>query len=89
MILGASFSLIYNVYITGITYEDCQLTIKIYYRGQTSVNKIKPGPSFQLSMWLHVCYALVLLQSKMAQLKVENLDQTTLGSLVLAFALLV
>ncbi len=43
--------------------------------GQTSADRTKPGPSFQLQKWPFVCPEFSLLWSKTAKLKVENSAQ--------------
>jgi hypothetical protein len=43
--------------------------------GQTSANRPKPGPSFQLKKWPCACNKIILLWIKTAQLKVENTAQ--------------
>jgi hypothetical protein len=41
-------------------------------RGQTSPNRTKPGPSFQLKNWPFACCAVMVLSTKTCKLKVEN-----------------
>ncbi len=45
-------------------------------RGQTLVNRTKPGPSFQVEKQLLLCCILMLLLNKSTQLKIENPAQT-------------
>ncbi len=53
------------------------LVTLVIIHGQTLAKRTNPGPSLQVEKWLCFCYLLMFLLSKTAQLKVENLAQTT------------
>ncbi len=55
--------------------------------GQTLVSTTKPGPIFQLQIWLYDCNALLYRLAKWANLELKTLPDQRLGSLLLTFAL--
>ncbi len=55
--------------------------------GQSSANKTKPGPSFQLLKWSFVCCTILVLSIKLTNLKLKTQPKQLLGSLPLVIAL--
>jgi hypothetical protein len=56
-------------------------------RGQTSADRTKPGPSFQLKKWPFACCTFMVLLKKLSKLKLKTRPKQNLGSLPLDFAL--
>ncbi len=55
--------------------------------GQTSTNRTKPGPSFQLSKWAFACCTILVLSVQLPNLKLKTQPKQLLVSLPLVITL--